>query len=71
MYYPKFAFSFFMYFNTADESLYKKTWLTSNLSSLKIVIFNLAETAAYSSNRGIVIVLFLTGTNLFFSKIKL
>ena len=33
-----------------DESLYKKTWLTFNLSSLKIVAFNQeAKTAACSS----------------------
>ena len=72
MYCPKFAFSFFIYFKTVDESLHKKTWLTFNLSSLKIVVFNLeAKTAASSSNRGIVIVLFLTGANLLLPKIKL
>ena len=56
MYFPKFAFSFFIYY---DESLYKKTWLTPNMSWLKIVIFNLEfKTAACSSNQGILIVFF-------------
>ena len=55
-----------------DESFHKKTWLTFNSTSLKIVVFNLeAKTAACSSNQVIVIVSFLTGANLLLSKIKL
>ena len=50
----------------------KKTWLSCNLSSHKIVVFNLeAKTAACSSNSGVAIVLFLVGIYLFLPKIKL
>ena len=69
MYFPKFAFSFFIYYN---ESLHKKIWLTPNMSWLKIVIFNLEfKTAVCSSNQGILVVFYLTRANLLFSKIKL
>ena len=69
-----------MSFNLKNEKYHLKndkkwsciTGITFNLSSLKIVAFNVeAKTAACSSNRGIVNILFLTGANLLFFKIKL